>query len=97
MGIGCWVHYCGGAPEREKNSFAIALVEHGVEILSFTHGKPNGPGVCLFDEMTGQLRDFLQSASCDGRERASLPSRGPKRYATAKKAGTFCGQAPRIC
>lgn len=69
MGIGCWVHYCGGAPEREKNSFATALVEHGVEILSFTHGKPNGPGVCLFDEMTGHLRDFLQSASCDGRER----------------------------
>jgi transcriptional regulator with GAF, ATPase, and Fis domain len=69
MGIGCWVHYCGDAPEREKNSFATALVEHGVEILSFNPGKPNGPGVCLFDEMTGQLRDFLQSASCDGRER----------------------------
>ncbi len=69
MGIGCWVHYCEDASEREKNSFATALVEHGVEVLSFTHGKPNGPGVCFFDDMTGQLRDFLQSASCDGRER----------------------------
>jgi transcriptional regulator with GAF, ATPase, and Fis domain len=69
MGIGCWVHYCGNASEREKNSFATALVEHGVEILSFSHGKPNGPGVCCFDEMTDELRDFLQSVSCEGRER----------------------------
>src|SRR5258708_12987425 len=69
MGVGCWVHYCGDACEREKNSFATALVEHGVEILSFTLGKLNGPGVCLFNEMTGELRDFLQCASCDGRER----------------------------
>src|SRR5262249_51536785 len=69
MGIGCWVHYCGHAPEQEKSSFATALIERGVEPLSFVHGKPNGPGVCIFDEMTGQLRDFLQCASCDGRER----------------------------
>jgi len=69
MGIGCWVHYWGDASEQEKDLLAKALVRHGIESAPLNQDRPGGPGVCIFDEITGQLRDFLQFVSCAGRER----------------------------
>jgi transcriptional regulator with GAF, ATPase, and Fis domain len=69
MGIGCWVHYWGAASEHEKDLLAKALVRHGIESAPLNQDSPGGPGVCIFDEITGQLRDFLQFVSCAGRQR----------------------------
>ena len=69
MGIGCWVHCWGDASEQQKDLLAKALVRHGIESASLNQDRPAGPGVCILDEITGQLRDFLQFVSCAGRER----------------------------
>jgi transcriptional regulator with GAF, ATPase, and Fis domain len=69
MGIGCWVHCWGDASEQQKDLLAKALVRNGIESVSLNQDRPGGPGVCILDEITGQLRDFLQSVSCAGRER----------------------------
>jgi transcriptional regulator with GAF, ATPase, and Fis domain len=69
MGIGCWVHCWGDASEQQKDLLTKALVRHGIESAPLNQDRPGGPGVCIFDEITGQLRDFLQFVSCAGRER----------------------------
>src|ERR1700741_5199719 len=68
MGIACWVHHWGDAHEQEKDLLARALISHGMESAPLNQDRPGGPGVCIFDEITGQLRDFLQFVSCAGRE-----------------------------
>ena len=69
MGIGCWVHYWGDASEQEKSLLAKALVKHDIETAPLDQDRPSGPGICIFDEITGRLRDFLQFVSCAGRQR----------------------------
>jgi len=69
MGIGCWVHYWGSASDQEKDSFVKGLARHGIEPAPLNQDRPSGPGVCIFNEITGEFRDFLQFVSCFGRER----------------------------
>lgn len=74
MASGCWVHYCRDISRNEQDSFVKVMHKHGIA-LSSLGGNPAGPGICVFDELTDELRDFLQLASCAGREQVIAVAR----------------------
>jgi len=69
MGICCWLRSCGEISEQKQPFLSEALAKQGIktDILQFeTSGRP---GVCLFNEITPELRRLLQIVTRSGRER----------------------------
>jgi transcriptional regulator with GAF, ATPase, and Fis domain len=69
MGIGCWLRSCGELSRRRQQALREALAKQGIEANVPQCEAENGPGICLFSEITPDLRHLIQIASHGGRER----------------------------
>jgi transcriptional regulator with GAF, ATPase, and Fis domain len=67
--ICCWVHYWAPVPGLEKDEFRRELLTNGLEPKPLADASPSGVGVCVYNEPSLSLRDFLRTASGAGRER----------------------------
>jgi transcriptional regulator with GAF, ATPase, and Fis domain len=68
MDIDLWVHSWGDASEEKKDLLREALVRQGVKAVPSLCDPPGKPGVCIYGEITPELRDFVQAMSGTGRE-----------------------------
>ncbi len=69
MGIDCWLCSCAEISKEKQQLLREALTKYGVKadvLQSETHDRP---GVCLFREITPELRDLLQTVSRGDRAR----------------------------
>ncbi|MCI0537231.1 MAG: sigma 54-interacting transcriptional regulator [Verrucomicrobiales bacterium] len=68
MDIECWLHSWEEASEEKQDQLREALVSEGVKAEPLHGGPPGKPGVCIFGEITTEVRDFVQAMSGAGRE-----------------------------
>ena len=69
MDIDCWVHSWGDGSEEKKDLLREALVRQGVKAEPSPWDRLRRPGVCIYGEITPELRDFVQAMSGAGRGR----------------------------
>jgi len=68
MDIDLWVHSWGDASEEKNGLLREALVRQGVKAVPSPWDPPGKSGVCIYGEITPELRDFVQAMSGAGRE-----------------------------
>jgi hypothetical protein len=69
VSICCWLYYWERAPRSDSEELTRELARIRVDPEPLNRNLPNGAGVCVFSEPTQELRDFLRTVSCGGRER----------------------------
>jgi len=69
MGICCWLRSCGEISEQKQPFLREALSKQGIKTDIIQSEAPGRPGVCLFNEITPELRRLLHVMSRSGRDR----------------------------
>jgi transcriptional regulator with GAF, ATPase, and Fis domain len=68
MSLRVWVHSIGQDQKRPKESIIGSLSENGFILVEFNPGFAQGPGIFLFDEVSGNICNLVQEISRNGQE-----------------------------
>jgi hypothetical protein len=69
MDINCWMHSWDEASKQYQDTLTKKLARQGVKVEPFHRREPSRMGICLFENTTTELRNFIEFMSWAGLDR----------------------------